>query len=56
LLLLCLQEDIDECDRKGGRNASIPADEKVEEWGSIVASCCSRQEVEEVVMPLLADS
>jgi hypothetical protein len=51
-----LQEDIDECDRKGGRNAAIPADEKVEEWASIVGSCSSRQEVEEVVMPLLADS
>jgi hypothetical protein len=51
-----LQEDIDECDRKGGRNAAIPADEKVEEWDSIVASCSSRQEVEEVVLPLLADS
>lgn len=51
-----MQEDIDECDSKGGRNAAVPPDEKVEEWGSIVASCTSRREVEEVVMPLLADN
>ncbi|WIA34203.1 hypothetical protein OEZ86_012559 [Tetradesmus obliquus] len=51
-----LQEDIDECDSKGGRNASVPGVEQVEEWAGIVGSCSSRQEVEEVVGPLLADS
>lgn len=48
-----LQEDIDDCDRKGGRNASIAADEKIEEWAGIVAACMSKQDVEEVVLPLV---
>eukprot|EP00878_Enallax_costatus_P033424 GHUV01036863.1.p2 GENE.GHUV01036863.1~~GHUV01036863.1.p2 ORF type:complete len:121 (-),score=24.28 GHUV01036863.1:194-556(-) len=48
-----LQEDIDECDRKGGRNADIDADEKVDEWVSIVTAGVSRQDVEEMVLPLI---
>lgn len=48
-----LQEDIDECDRKGGRNASIEADENIDDWVSLVAAGGSRQDVEEVVLPLL---
>lgn len=48
-----LQEDIDDCDRKGGRNANIDADEKVDEWVSIVAAGVSQQDVEEVVLPLI---
>eukprot|EP00775_Hariotina_reticulata_P010067 gene10067-10222_t len=49
-----LQEDIDECDRKGGSNASIPPEEQLDEWVSLVASATSRQEVEDVVQPVLA--
>jgi hypothetical protein len=48
-----LQEDIDECDSKGGRNASIDADEDVADWVSLVAAGASQQDVEEVVLPLL---
>eukprot|EP00879_Flechtneria_rotunda_P017296 GHRR01018118.1.p1 GENE.GHRR01018118.1~~GHRR01018118.1.p1 ORF type:complete len:1217 (+),score=567.02 GHRR01018118.1:272-3922(+) len=51
-----LPEDIDECDRKGGSNTNIPADEKVEEWVSIVAAGISKQDVDEVVQPLLEAS
>lgn len=48
-----LQEDIDECDNKGGRNASIDADENVADWVTLVAAGTSKQDVEEVVLPLL---
>lgn len=48
-----LQEDIDDCDRKGGRNASIEADENIEDFVSLVAAGGSKQDVEEVVLPLL---
>jgi hypothetical protein len=48
-----LQEDIDECDRKGGRNSTIEADENIDDWVSLVAAGSSKQDVEEVVLPLL---
>jgi hypothetical protein len=51
-----LQEDIDECDRKGGRNASIESDENVADWVSLVAAGASKQDVDEVVLPLLAQA
>lgn len=49
-----LQEDIDDCDRKGGRDATVPADEKLDDFVLIVASAESRQDVEEVIVPLLS--
>lgn len=48
-----LQEDIDECDRKGSRNTAIDADENIDDWVSLVAAGSSKQDVEEVVLPLL---
>jgi hypothetical protein len=48
-----LQEDIDECDRKGGRNAAIDSDENIDDWVALVAAGSSKQDVEEVVLPLL---
>jgi len=48
-----LQEDIDECDAKGGRNAAIDGDENVADWVSLVAAGRSKQDVEEVVLPLM---
>jgi hypothetical protein len=40
--------------RKGGANASVPPEEQLDEWVSLVASATSRPEVEEVVQPVLA--
>lgn len=48
-----LQEDIDECDRKGGRNAAIDSDENIDDWVALVAAGSSKRDVEEVVLPLL---
>lgn len=51
--MAALQEDIDACDRAGGRDAELPGDEDRESFVSLVAAGCSRQDVEEVVVPLL---
>jgi hypothetical protein len=41
------------CCCRGGRNAAIDGDENVEDWVSLVAAGSSKQDVEEVVLPLL---
>jgi hypothetical protein len=51
--MAALQEDIDACDRAGGRDAELPGDEDRESFVSLVAAGASRQDVEEVVVPLL---
>lgn len=48
-----LQEDIDECDRKGGRNTAIDADENIDDWVALVAASGTKRDVEDVVLPLL---
>ncbi len=49
-----LQEEIDECDRKGGTNASMPANERTDDFVAILGAATSRQDVEEAVQPLIA--
>ena len=49
-----LQEDIDECDRRGGRNAAVPGDEDLEDFAGLVSSAQSRQEVDDIIRPLIA--
>lgn len=48
-----LQEDIDECDRKGNVNQDIDGDENLQDFASIVAAAGSRADVDDVVLPLL---
>ena len=49
-----LQEDIDACDRRGGRDAALPAGERCEDFAGIVAAARAARDVEEAVAPLLA--
>jgi hypothetical protein len=49
-----LQEDIDDCDRRGGRDASAPADERPEDFAAIVAAAEGADDVRDAVAPLLA--
>jgi hypothetical protein len=48
-----LQEDIDECDRRGNVNQDIDGDENLQDFASIVAAARSRADVDDVVLPLL---
>lgn len=49
-----LQEDIDDCDRRGGRDAAVPAGERTDDFASIVAAAEGAQDVRDAVAPLLA--
>ncbi|KAG2498542.1 hypothetical protein HYH03_003293 [Edaphochlamys debaryana] len=53
-----LQADIEECDRAGGRDASVPADEQVADWAALVAAAGEtgggKEDVDALVTPLLA--
>ena len=48
-----LQADIEACDRAGGQNKDIPADENTEDWVSVVAAASSKEDVEEILAPML---
>lgn len=49
-----LQEDIDDCDRRGGRDAALPGDERTEDFATIVAAAEGGDDVRDAVAPLLA--
>lgn len=54
-VMAALQEDIDDCDRRGrGADASVPADERPEDFAGIVAAAEEAQDVHDAVAPLLA--
>eukprot|EP00798_Chlamydomonas_sp_ICE-L_P021104 gene21104-27992_t len=51
-----LQAELDEIDRAGGStNRDIPSDENLEDFAAIVASSSSKQEVEQIVNPLVTN-
>lgn len=47
------QEEIDECDARGNRNAALPGDEDTDMFAEVVAACSSAADVDEVLAPLL---
>lgn len=49
-----LQADIEACDRAGQSNKDIPADERVDDFVTIVSAATSAQDVEDSVRPLLS--
>ncbi len=49
-----LQEDIDDCDRRGGRDASVPAGERLEDFAAVVAAAEGGRDVRDAVAALLA--
>ncbi|GLC75697.1 hypothetical protein PLESTF_001674900 [Pleodorina starrii] len=51
--LMQLQGEIEECDRHGGRDAHLPADERVADWAQLVGRADSKEEVDALVLPLL---
>lgn len=53
-VLVQLQQAIQECDKKGGSNASIPRDEDLVTFAEIVATASDAEDVESSIGPLLA--
>ncbi|GIL61214.1 hypothetical protein Vafri_15611 [Volvox africanus] len=54
-----LQMEVEECDRQGGRNTSVPADEKVADWALLVTKAAEglgpcKESVDALVLPILA--
>lgn len=47
-----LQQRLDQCDSAGGANADLPADEDVESFATILGSCDSIEEVDELLANL----
>ena len=52
--LVQLQQAIQECDNKGGSNASIPRDEDLVTFAQIVGTATDAEDVESCIGPLLA--
>ena len=52
--LVQLQQAIQECDKKGGSNASIPRDEDLATFAEIVGTATDAEDVESCIGPLLA--
>jgi hypothetical protein len=48
-----LQEDIDDCDRKGGRDASVPAGERLDDFAAVVGAAEDAAAVRDAVAPLI---
>jgi hypothetical protein len=48
-----LQDKLNACDRAGGRNAALGADEDLESFRAIVGSCETGREVDELVANLI---
>ncbi|EFJ50185.1 hypothetical protein VOLCADRAFT_89057 [Volvox carteri f. nagariensis] len=55
-----LQTEIEECDRQGGRNAGLPADEQVADWALLLSKAAEgpgpgafKGHVDELVLPLI---
>ena len=53
-LLVQLQQAIQECDKQGARNASVPRDEDLATFAEIVATATDADDVESSIGPLLA--
>ena len=53
--LVQLQQAIQDCDKKGGSNASVPRDEDLETFAEIVGTATDADDVESSIGPLLAE-
>ncbi|GLI65745.1 hypothetical protein VaNZ11_009346 [Volvox africanus] len=54
-----LQMEVEECDRQGGRNTSVPDDEKVTDWALLVTKAAEglgpcKESVDALVLPILS--
>jgi len=51
-----LQQAIQECEKKGGSNASVPREEDLDTFAEIVGTATDADDVESSIGPLLAGS